>query len=170
MRPRRGAVLPFISNDPDVSVAAPRSEGLHSTRRHASVCQAYSEYTHYCPRRAAGMAGVLPRYRGPSWCSYYWPLDQSATIGTLCTDPSRMRPSRQSSPGHSTPRNAMSGRDKPACGRERCHTARRAFCPLGNFPPSRSWSNIHTAVVVSQAGTVGDGSIPDDVAWIRRLA
>ena len=35
---------------------------------------------------------MLLRCRGPSWCSPSWPLDPSATIDNLCTDPNQMRP------------------------------------------------------------------------------
>jgi hypothetical protein len=96
-----------------LSVAALQSEGQHLTLRPGSARQAYSDYSHYDPRRADGMLGVLLQCIHPSYCPRYLPLDQSATIGNLCTYPSRMRP-LQTPLEHRTPQNATSGRDEPA--------------------------------------------------------
>jgi hypothetical protein len=94
------------------SVAAPPSEGPRLTLRPGPVRQANSDYSHYYPRRADGMAGGLLRCISPSCCPRYLPLDQSATIRNPCTYPSRMRP-LQTPLEHRTPQHAMSGRDKP---------------------------------------------------------
>jgi hypothetical protein len=94
-----------------LSVAAVQSEGQHLTLRHGSARQAHSDYSHYYPRRADGMVGVLLRCISPSCYLRYLPLDQSATIGNLCTNPSRMRP-LQTPLAHRTPSNATSGRGR----------------------------------------------------------
>jgi len=75
-----------------LSIAAVQSEGRHLTLRHGPAPQANSDYSHYYPRRAAGRVGGLLRYISPSCCPRSLPLDQSATIRNLCTNPSRMRP------------------------------------------------------------------------------
>lgn len=83
-----GDLAPFYC----LSVAAVQSEGRHLTLRHGPAPQANSDYSHYYPRRAAGRVGGLLRYISPSCCPRSLPLDQSATIRNLCTNPSRMRP------------------------------------------------------------------------------
>src|SRR3954452_22212547 len=75
-----------------LSVAALQSEGPHWIRRPGSAPQAQSDYSHSFPRRADGRVGGLLRCINPSCCPRQWPLDRSATIGTLCTNPSWMRP------------------------------------------------------------------------------
>jgi hypothetical protein len=92
-----------------LSVAALQSEGQHWTLRHGPARQAHSDYSHYYPRRVDGMVGSLLRCISPSCCPRSLPLDQSATIGNLCTTPSRMRP-LQTPLEHRMPENATSGR------------------------------------------------------------
>jgi hypothetical protein len=117
------------------SVAAPQSEGPHLTLRHGPARPVYSGYTHYCPRRADGMAGALLRCISPLCCSNYLPQDRSATTDNLCTYPSRMRP-LQTPLAHRTPQNATSGRGTPACCRE-------GFLPYQPpFPPDLESSTV----------------------------
>src|ERR1043166_9083438 len=136
-----------------LSVAAVPSEGPHWTLRPGSAPQTHNDYSHYRPRRANGRVEGLLRCIRPSCCPRSWPLDQSATIGTLCTYPSRMRP--LSTPlAHRTFANSMSGRDYPA----RCHvrfpSPSNPFRVIRHLPPSRSTSKIHTSAVPFQALTV----------------
>jgi hypothetical protein len=95
-----------------LSVAALQSEGQHWTLRRGPARQAHSGYSHCSPRRAAGMVGALLPCTSPACYPGSLPLDQSATIGNLCTNPSRMRP-LQTPFEHSMPENATSGRAMP---------------------------------------------------------
>jgi hypothetical protein len=150
------------------SVAAPRSEGPHLTLRHGPARQAYSDYTHYYPRRADGMAGVLLQCISPLCCPRYLPLDQSATIRNLCTYPSQMRP-LSTPPEHKTPQNATSRRDKPACCRARDPQAYRPSHPIRTLPSPPSSRNICTAAVASSA-PMGVGRVSSGRRGGRRLA
>jgi hypothetical protein len=75
-----------------LSVAALQSEGQHWTLRHGPARQVYSDYSHYAPRRAAGMGGSRLRCISPACYPRRLLLDQSATIGYLCINPTRMWP------------------------------------------------------------------------------
>jgi hypothetical protein len=136
-----------------LSVAAVQPEGLHLTLRHGSAPQTHSDYSHYYPRRADGRVGVPLRCISPSCCPRYVPLDQSATIGNLCTYPSRMRP-LETPLAHRTPSNATSGRGNPARCRARCLSTSHPFRLIWHLPPSRSASNIRTSGVPFQTLTV----------------
>jgi hypothetical protein len=129
-----------------LSVAAVQSEGQHLTLRHGSAPQAYSDYSHYYPTRADGKVGGLLQCISPSCCPRSWPLDQSATIGNLCTNPSRMRP-LETPVAHRTPANATSGGGNPAHCRARFLPTSHPFRVIRHLPPSRSASNIHTSAV-----------------------
>jgi hypothetical protein len=150
------------------SLAPPRSAGPHLTLRHGSAYQVYNVYTRCCPRRVDGTVGARLRCRGPWWCSPSWPLDQSATIGTLGTSPSRMHPARQPSSG--TPRNAKSGRDQAICGRAHGPQAQhRPSRPIRTLPSLPSSRNIYTAAVASPA-PMGVGGVSSGRRGGRRLA
>ena len=136
-----------------LSVAALQSEGQHWTLRHGSARQAHSDYSHYSPRRADGRVESLLRCISPSCCPRYVPLDQSATIGNLCTNPSRMRP-LQTPLEHRMPENTTSGRGNPARCRERFLPTSYPCRLIRNLLPSRSSCNIHTSGVPFQALTV----------------
>ena len=136
-----------------LSVAALQSEGQHWTLRHTPARQAHSDYSHYSLRRADGRVGALLRCINPSCCPRSVPLDQSATIGNLCTNPSRMRP-LQTPFEHRTPENATNGRGHPARCRARCLPTSCPCRVIRNLLPSRSSSKIHTSGVPFQALTV----------------
>lgn len=77
------------------SAAAPPSEGRRLTLRSGPARQAYSDYSHYSPRHAGGMAGGRLRCITPLSCSPASLPGRSATGDTLCTSPSQRRPLRQ---------------------------------------------------------------------------
>jgi hypothetical protein len=136
-----------------LSVAAVPSEGPHWTLRHGSAPQAHSDYSHYSPTRADGRVRGLLRCISPSCGPRSRPLDQSATIGNLCTNPSRMRP--LSTPlAQRTLANATSGRGHPARCRVRVLPTSDPFRVIRHLPPSRPISKIHTSAVPFQALTV----------------
>jgi hypothetical protein len=136
-----------------LSVAALQPEGQHLTLRHGPARQVHSDYSHYAPRRAAGMVGSLPRCISPSCCPRLLPLDQSATIGNLCINPNRMRP-LQIPFARSMLENVTSGRGSLAHWGERFFLTSHPFCLIRNLLSSHAVSNIHTSGAPFQPLTV----------------
>lgn len=151
------------------SAAAPPSEGRRLTLRSGPARQAYSDYSHYSPRHAGGMAGGRLRCITPSSCSPASLPGRSATGDTLCTSPSQRRPLRQPPPvPYAETREEWQG--PGAGGRARPPRPSVPCRPIRTLTSPPSLSDIHTVAVGSPALTIGGRVSRGREAGGRRLA